>query len=217
FTVSNHSIWLTFLTSILLLARVAFGLATSALTYVVGTWPAFRAEKGPLFTLSCRLALSAAVDLAIALILIFYLKHGQTGFNSTDNVIRSLMVYAVNTGAITMIVSLAVVLTFIFLKESLLFAGLVTMAIYANSFLGTLNTRQILRKKTAMASTYNGVAELSNFQHSVVPTQLVSAGKQRHIQIFQETTKVTDAQAYSPRSLTEQERRSSLKFDMSEV
>lgn len=45
--------------------------------------------------------------------------------------------------------------------------------VYANSFLGTLNTRQILRKKTAMASTYNGVAELSNFQHSVVPTQLV--------------------------------------------
>ncbi|KAK7689443.1 hypothetical protein QCA50_007235 [Cerrena zonata] len=187
-------------------------LVAAIMTYFDRTWLAFRSSKGPFVTLTCALALSAAVDVAIAVILIYYLKRGQSGFTSTDSVLRALMTYAVNTGAITMIVSICIVLTFIFLKNSLLFAGLITMAskLYANSLLGTLNARKMLREKAGLASTYNDVAELSNLDRDI-HSHVISQGKQQQIQIFQSTTK--DVQ-FSPRSPLP-DRRSSVKFGTS--
>ncbi|KAK7693168.1 hypothetical protein QCA50_002734 [Cerrena zonata] len=175
YMLSKRNIALTVLIGFMLLLRISFGLATSALTYRLGTWSVFRAKVGPLFTLSTGLGLSAAVDLLIALTLMYYLRRGRSGFKETDHLIHSLIAYAVNTGAITMLVSITIVLTFVFLKESLLFAGLVQLSskLYANSFLGTLNARQILRKKI---NTLNST-ELSD---------------RRHIEIFQETSKVVD-------------------------
>ncbi|CAL1703579.1 unnamed protein product [Somion occarium] len=183
-------------TSILLLARVSFGFATAALTYKLGAWTTFREETGPLFTLSCGLGLSALVDALIAGIIIYYLRRGQTGFKSTDNVVRSLMAYAVNSGAITMIVSIVIVLTFVFLKNSLLFAGLVTVAgkLYSNSLLGTLNARSYLRSKSKGSAGYNS-AELSNIGPNSARrshTAQLQLPRANQIEIYQETTKVSD-------------------------
>ncbi|KAI0079162.1 hypothetical protein K474DRAFT_1705835 [Panus rudis PR-1116 ss-1] len=254
---SGRSILLTFITGFFLTARVgmsqskpsivelsvaeddffpqAFGTATGGLTYYVGTWASFRTRRAPLFTLGCGLALSAVVDFLIAAILIFYLRKGHSGFKSTDGVIRSLMAYAVNTGAVTMLVSLVIVLTFVFIKDSILFAGFVLMAskrrfavtrnelvlivvhptVYANSFLGTLNSRRTLsrnRTAVAMTSRLNGMAEMS-----VLHSQM--HGQPRPIEIYQETSKITDApySPYSPCSMNERldvpERRASVKFD----
>ncbi|CAL1703578.1 unnamed protein product [Somion occarium] len=189
---SNHSVLLTVVTSILLLARVS----TAALTYKLGAWTTFREETGPLFTLSCGLGLSALVDALIAGIIIYYLRRGQTGFKSTDNVVRSLMAYAVNSGAITMIVSIVIVLTFVFLKNSLLFAGLVTVAgkLYSNSLLGTLNARSYLRSKSKGSAGYNS-AELSNIGPNSARrshTAQLQLPRANQIEIYQETTKVSD-------------------------
>ncbi|CAL1704019.1 unnamed protein product [Somion occarium] len=185
YVLSKQNIALTAITGFLLLLRVSFGLATSALTYKLGTWGVFRAKVGPLFTLSTGLALSAAVDLLIASILMYYLHKSRTGFKETDHMIHSLMGYAVNTGAITMLVSIAIVLTFVFLKESLLFAGLVQMSskLYANSFLGTLNARQILRRKI---NTHKSSELSDRVRSNNAPTPM------RHIEIYQETSKVID-------------------------
>ena len=48
------------------------------------------------------LSLSAAVDVTIASMLIFFLWKARTGFKSTDRLIHTLMAYTVNSGAITM-------------------------------------------------------------------------------------------------------------------
>ncbi|CAL1703580.1 unnamed protein product [Somion occarium] len=167
---SNHSVLLTVVTSILLLARVSFGFATAALTYKLGAWTTFREETGPLFTLSCGLGLSALVDALIAGIIIYYLRRGQTGFKSTDNVVRSLM--------------------------ALLFAGLVTVAgkLYSNSLLGTLNARSYLRSKSKGSAGYNS-AELSNIGPNSARrshTAQLQLPRANQIEIYQETTKVSD-------------------------
>ncbi|KAI0070273.1 hypothetical protein K474DRAFT_1670259 [Panus rudis PR-1116 ss-1] len=54
--------------------------------------------------------------------------------------------YSVNTGAIPMVVSISIAVTFIKLKKSVTFAALDILVgrTYANSFLGTLNARRIL-------------------------------------------------------------------------
>lgn len=93
------------------------------------------------------LVLSAVTDVTIATVLIYSLRKSRTGFKKTDHVVEKLMVYAVHTGAITSLGSLGVVFMFVFMKESIAFAGLsaITNKLYANSLLGTLNARQALR------------------------------------------------------------------------
>jgi len=196
---SHRSPVLTGLIGVLLVVRVAFGFATSGFCFTLQTWPQFRQTVGPLFTLSCGLGLSAALDLFIALTLMFYLHRSQTGFKNTDNIIRGLMAYVVNTGAITMTVSIAIVLTFVFLKSSLVFAGLVVLAgkLYSNSFLGTLNARSVYQSKSRSTGPHGyNAAELSNIQSG--PSAPVRLGKQ--IEIFQETSKVTDTQSIGDES-----------------
>ncbi|KAJ3486274.1 hypothetical protein NLI96_g4346 [Meripilus lineatus] len=183
---SHRNKLLTIVPSLILLLRISFGFATCALTYTMKTWTEFREEIGPMFTLSAGIALSALMDLLIAGILIFHLHSSKTGFKETDHLIQKLMSYAVNTGAITMICSIGVVFIFVFQKDSLLFAGLWLMCskLYANSMFGTLNARQLLRKQP---SSFNA-SDMGRFH--------ATTGPMRPIEIFQESTKVTDGEAF---------------------
>ncbi|KAI0072382.1 hypothetical protein K474DRAFT_1711633 [Panus rudis PR-1116 ss-1] len=199
FLLSGRSYLITGVTGFLLLLRIALGFATAALTYPLGQWVKFRQATGPLVTLSMGLGLAALVDALIAGILIFQLHRSKTGFSSTDGVIRSLMAYLVNTGAITGVVSLAIVLSFVCLEENLLFAGLatVTAKLYSNSLLGTLNTREALRSKTGrVVEIPTMLSDLSNSQPQRAitgPTTEVSGlSGATEIQVFKETHKFSD-------------------------
>ncbi|CAL1703631.1 unnamed protein product [Somion occarium] len=161
--VSGGSLVLTIVTSILLFARVTFGLGTSALLIKFKFYSTFRAQFGPLVTFTCGLSLAVAVDVLIAAILVYYLIRDKPGFKATENVVRTLVVYFVNTGVITMLVSIIILIFFFVFKESLIFGGMVLIAskLYSNSFLGTLNARQMLRRKT-QADVHS--SELSTFR-----------------------------------------------------
>ncbi|CAL1703626.1 unnamed protein product [Somion occarium] len=139
--ISGGSLVLTIVTSILLFARVTFGLGTSALLIKFKFYSTFRAQFGPLVTFTCGLSLAVAVDVLIAAILVYYLIRDKPGFKATENVVRTLVVYF----------------------ESLIFGGMVLIAskLYSNSFLGTLNARQMLRRKT-QADVHS--SELSTFR-----------------------------------------------------
>ncbi|TCD62139.1 hypothetical protein EIP91_007291 [Steccherinum ochraceum] len=128
------------------------------------------------------LSMSAAVDIIIASILIYYLYKARTGFKSTDRLIHALMAYTVNSGFITMICSTLSVISFFVLPQSLVFAGLVQMSskLYANSFLGTLNARQRLRKRSNAPSTQRPTGDSSTAN---------SGSKGRQIEIYQSTFK----------------------------
>ncbi|CAL1703733.1 unnamed protein product [Somion occarium] len=119
------------------------------------TWVSFQEKFAPNLCVEVANGLSASVDGIIAASMIFFLRRSQTGFKRTDGVLRWLMAYSVNTGAIMMIVSISIAITYSKVQGSLVFAGLVTIVskLYANSFLGTLNARDIVRNKHQASST----------------------------------------------------------------
>ncbi|CAL1703591.1 unnamed protein product [Somion occarium] len=185
---SNHSYILTFVPLLLLVARIVCHTTAAVFALTSPTWVAFQQNPGPNINVEISNAVSAAVDAMIAGTMIWYLHRGQSGFARTDGVVRWLMSYSVNSGAIMMVVSLAIAITYVCLKESLLFLGLVMIVskLYANSLLGTLNARQLLRRQATSApvAVKSNNYELSKFQ---------VASQMRRIEIFRERTEVTDA------------------------
>ncbi|KAI0073471.1 hypothetical protein K474DRAFT_1677880 [Panus rudis PR-1116 ss-1] len=200
---SRNNIFLTAALAFGVVVRVSFGMATSVLTWTLGTWPEFRSKVGPHITLTTGLSLAATVDLAIALVLMYYLRAGKTGFQPTDRLIQSLMAYSVNTGAIIMVISIVILVTFLVLKDSLVFIGLVQVSnkLYANSLLGTLNARGVLRNKMSNQYDSSGMntQPLSNIRfpsQGVVPTapvQLQTMQSGKNIEIYQQTSMITDS------------------------
>ncbi|KAK7689107.1 hypothetical protein QCA50_007798 [Cerrena zonata] len=155
--------------SILLLACIGFHTTAAIYTFLVSTWPEFSDSFGATLSVEVANALSAALDGAIAAIMILLLRKGMTGIKKTDGIIRWLMVYIVNTGLLTMIVSISIAIVYSRLPHSLLASGLTTISgkLYSNSFLGLLNARDMMRKR----HNSGGVAvldsrglELSNYQ-----------------------------------------------------
>jgi len=186
---SKFSIVITGIPTALLFARIVFGFATSILTWKIETWAAFRVEKGPLVTFTCGLTLAAVVDLIIALSQTYFLWRSRTGYQGTDHLIRTLIAYVINTGALTTVVSTAILITFLVpaLKNSLLFAGLVEIQskLYANSFLATLNARRRMKSTSRGTKAYNSdTIELD------MRRQTTGGATPSNIEIFK-TTKVT--------------------------
>ncbi|KAI0079347.1 hypothetical protein K474DRAFT_645046 [Panus rudis PR-1116 ss-1] len=202
FFLSGRSYLITGIMGFLLFIRIALGLATAALTYPLGQWAQFRQSTGPLVTLTMSLGLAALVDVLIAGILIFQLHRSKTGFRDTDSVIRSLMTYTVHTGAITGVVSLAIVISFVCLEDNLLFAGLATITtkLYSNSFLGTLNTRELLRsKKRHVVEIPTVLSDPSTLQpqrgNAVTASQLEASAfsGMTEVQVYKETHEFRDS------------------------
>ncbi|CAL1703546.1 unnamed protein product [Somion occarium] len=168
--------------SLLLVTCVAFHMTAAVYTFIAHTWLDFQGLFGATLCVEVANALSAALDGLIAgsMIVLFY--RGKTGFKSTDNILRWLMAYSVNTGLITMIVSISIAITYSRDRESLLASGLTTISgkLYANSFLALLNARESLRGKHAKSGGLDtNQLELPNFQTSSTHgTQNVEA---RHI------------------------------------
>ncbi|KAK7676417.1 hypothetical protein QCA50_020635 [Cerrena zonata] len=155
---------------ILLSARIGFhttaavygsaGLVTMVPTHISLTYPnsivspssaSFQEEFPQKLCVRVSNSLSASVDGFIAAYMIFFLLRSKTGFKRSDGIIRWLMAYSVNTGLVMMIVSISIAITYSSMRGSFVFAGLSTMVskLYANSFLGTLNARDLLRGKLA--------------------------------------------------------------------
>ncbi|KAG0699680.1 hypothetical protein DFH29DRAFT_38704 [Suillus ampliporus] len=87
------------------------------------------------------------LDVIIASSLCYILATSRTGFSSTDSLITKLMCYTINTGCLTSICSMTVMITcavmpknFIFLSIEFLLAKL-----YVNSFLALLNAPHYLQ------------------------------------------------------------------------
>ncbi|TFK46702.1 hypothetical protein OE88DRAFT_1739313 [Heliocybe sulcata] len=185
---SNRNIPLALLLALIALLRFAFGLTTTSLCYSIGQWTIFRERRLPLITLAGGLSSAAAVDLIVAGSLIYFLEHSRTGFDRSDSRINLLMVYTINTGLITSIVSVVIVVTYAALPATLVFLGLVEIQskLYANSFLASLNARtHILNRGAHSHSEYSSGNSTRNRRVHNPP---IPAG----ISILQETTHTVD-------------------------
>jgi len=163
YILSQRSILVTAIPSVSLFFRVAFGTATSIFAWIVPTWVAFHNETGPYVTTITGLSLASVTDIIIASLMIYYLYNSRTGILSTDHLLKVLMTYCVNTGAATMVTSLVIVITYLKVENSMMFAGFVEIQskLYSNSFLATLNAR-----KTLINNNNRPVAEFSSTELS---------------------------------------------------
>ncbi|TFK92885.1 hypothetical protein K466DRAFT_594821 [Polyporus arcularius HHB13444] len=137
------------------ISRVAFGIGSTILSYRFPHWLLFRSETAATVTVSGGLGAAALVDVMVALTLSFYLSRGRSDYHRQSNSrVNRIMLYAVNSGAITATASILSVILYATQKQSLVFLGLVEIQgkLYANSFLGSLNARSHMRNQVNSAA-----------------------------------------------------------------
>ncbi|KAG2151810.1 hypothetical protein BD769DRAFT_4554 [Suillus cothurnatus] len=89
----------------------------------------------------------AFVDFVIASSLCYLLATSRTGFASTDSMITKLMAYIINTGCLTSVCSLTIIITCAVMPHNFIFLGIdfLIAKLYVNSFLALLNARCYLQ------------------------------------------------------------------------
>ncbi|KAJ7070406.1 hypothetical protein B0H15DRAFT_870625 [Mycena belliarum] len=93
--------------------------------------------------------LGAAVDVAIALVLVFYLQQGTTHFDRTSFVVARVVNYTVATGVATSILAIACLIAYLLSSHTFVFIAMHFSLgrLYTNALLATLNSRRALRQR----------------------------------------------------------------------
>ncbi|KAH7907497.1 hypothetical protein BJ138DRAFT_1159981 [Hygrophoropsis aurantiaca] len=157
--------------AILATARVAVEIAFCTLSMFNNEWNLFTQNLRPTFV--STLVLTAVVDCWIALSMTYYLHQGRTSITMTDSVISRCVRYTVGTGALTFMMTVVILVT-MFTGPSITFLCLVPVqckrtsfdmifprhyrdnrgisAVYSNSLLVSLNSRNPKRSRDIMSS-----------------------------------------------------------------
>lgn len=187
---SKHNATMTSIPAVILLFRVSIGLVAAGYMFELRSWQLYRDTDVSRGLITCSVSLAAMGDLIIASILIFNLQQSRTGSNHTDHLIKRVQMYVVNTGALTMFVSLAIVITFEVRTGSLIFAGLIEVQcnLYTITFLATLNARQHWRSRRRYRMN-----DIVSMELSPRVTSAQAQGTQApQIEILTTVSKVTD-------------------------
>jgi len=101
----------------------------------------------PSWVFTLGVTLSASVEFIITTVMIIFLGSRKTGFANMNHIINSLILYTLETGGITCLVTIASLLCWLLMRHNLIFLGMhfAIAKLYANSLLATLNTRKRLR------------------------------------------------------------------------
>ncbi|KAK7689086.1 hypothetical protein QCA50_007777 [Cerrena zonata] len=171
---SSKRVLPTMILSFLLATSVGFHSAGVAYIFIFHTWVEYLSRPAVVLTAEVANALFAAVDGLIAFGMIYYLHHHRTGFKRSDGVIRWIMGYVVNTGALTMLAAVTGIVTLATYHRGIVAVGVSTIVskLYANALLGFLNARGFMRakrQKIASQSVFDSVGiQLSRLQEGMV-------------------------------------------------
>ncbi|KAI5892029.1 uncharacterized protein SCHCODRAFT_02625079 [Schizophyllum commune H4-8] len=154
---SGRNWWVTGGIFILILGQFGLGIAYSQRSFVLD-----RLVFLPKLKTIATLALSAnvATDATIALSLCFFLGKYRTGHRKSDTMVNKLTAYAINTGLLTSLISLATLLLYNLRPQTFEFMAMffVLSKLYAITLMCTLTTRKIIRGRGTdrEASGYTG-------------------------------------------------------------
>ncbi|KAL4257221.1 DUF6534 domain-containing protein [Pleurotus pulmonarius] len=97
-----------------------------------------------------QLAASVVCDVLITSSLVFYLRDNRGEFKRTQNVVDRLVIYSINIGMVTSIISLSALITrqWFAMPDNFIFSTfhILIGKVYFNSWLVTLNARKTMRK-----------------------------------------------------------------------
>ncbi|KAI9566313.1 hypothetical protein HD554DRAFT_1179064 [Boletus coccyginus] len=101
----------------------------------------------PSWVFTLGVTLSASVEIIITTVMIIFLGSRRTGFANMNHIINSLILYTLETGGITCLVTIASLICWLLMRHNLIFLGMhfAIAKLYANSLLATLNTRKRLK------------------------------------------------------------------------
>jgi len=106
----------------------------------------FQAEVISVFTVG------AAADMAIAMILVWYLKREMSSFGRINSLVTRLIQYTIATGLVTSLLALGCLVAYVLSLDSLIFLAMHFSLgrMYTNALLATLNSRKSMRTRLAL-------------------------------------------------------------------
>lgn len=141
---SKHNWLIT--TSLMLLNSGVLGTAI-AFSVKAFALPSVFAVAGLRVLGTVALGLGVVTDTVTAGALCYFLNRFRTGHARSDTVVNGLVIYAINTGAVTSLISAATLTLYNVMPDNLIFiaAYFLLSKLYAISFLAALNTRKVVR------------------------------------------------------------------------
>ncbi|KAJ7221068.1 hypothetical protein C8J57DRAFT_1393328 [Mycena rebaudengoi] len=195
---SRHNFVLTGLILLLILATTGCGTAWVILALQAQTYE--RLLKISPLTISIN-ALSTAADVIITSTLCIMLRQTRPVFIQTDTMVNKLILFTVNTGLLTSICAVASLISLIASPKTLIYASFYFCIgrLYSNSFLATLNARDIIRGRINDVDTdFNANTFKPRLSHHIFSRpRLDPPSNDISIQIDRETQKYEDDAAYN--------------------
>jgi len=144
----SASVWLPVSVVIMTLMQTGVGLACNikALNVIYFTKSGIH-QLGPFIITA--LVLEAVNSLIITFSVSFFLWKSRTGFSQTDSVLRKLSLYAINTRALTSVMSTAILISVLWFGNSSIqrVFSLPLGGVYTASVLANLHSRSTLRRQ----------------------------------------------------------------------
>jgi len=132
---------------------------------------------------SLQLATAMLCDITITVALVYFLNRSRSGFRSSEYAVDRLVLYSVNVGLITTVVSILTFITFYAIPQSTLFTlfGESIAKLYVNSMLVTLNSRNSIRKALGATQTSSSgkFLQLSKLSQSTTSTRVAATPYQQ--------------------------------------
>ncbi|KAI0760878.1 hypothetical protein BD413DRAFT_253457 [Trametes elegans] len=181
----NSKLW-TLVIGTFALARISFGTGTFVQSYIYPQWALLRNTTSTFVTFIGQSVAAALVDMLVAVCLSLYLTRDRHFWSrDSEGMVNRILLYAVNTGAITGVVSLSCVALFLVPNTGAAFFGMamIQTKLYSNSLLGSLNARSHMRNKGSQPIRYS-----SSFGSAGANGLRVAAPRVPIIGIFQQTT-----------------------------
>jgi len=181
---------------VLAIARLAIGWMNSVLAIKDALWEDFRAKT--FASIVAGYVLSVLTDALLAVALCWLLRNLRTGVKRTDNMIDNLLIYTINTGVLTSIGALVVLILFLCLPTSLAFIGVlqVQTKLYGISFLASLNSRNSMLNKAK--ATRQSSIRINNFvvsrSHNNANTKRGNTNPINHIEIHKTMETINDVE-----------------------
>jgi len=149
---TNYKVWLTAPIIIVSLACFIAGCVDSGLTSHMPRYSSFDSPSVRPFRMTFCLG-AAACDISITVVLCVLLHGSRTGFRATDNMLNTLIVRAINRGAVTSVAALGYLLMYVSMPHNLYFmiAFLPMSQHYVISVVSTLNSRTSIRETLAQS------------------------------------------------------------------
>jgi hypothetical protein len=140
----------------------AFGLVFTVKAAALKAWSRYNS----LITITCfGLGSGLVADILISFSMCWSLYHKRTGFARTDSIIMTLMSYSINSGVLTCLLTIGMLITFSLDSSSMVWQIFFWPMgkIYANSLLAMLNSRDHVRDRSITDKGENAFS-LSSFR-----------------------------------------------------